>query len=513
MLKKLKKIAFSRVFIVSLLILIQFLIIFLFLAQFRKYFFFYYTADFILSLIFAIRITDIDSNMAYKLAWCITVAVFPLFGIAMYWLFSGNKMSKRRVKKMTFINSILENNIGKNDDIAWLLEGKDKVAYRQSNYIQRASACPVFTNCDSVYYSSGEEVFPVILEELEKAKKYIFMEYFIIGEGEMWDKIHEILLRKVKEGVKVAVIYDDFGSIKVNRLKFPSELEAEGIHCKVYHRYIPLLNGRQNNRDHRKILVIDGVTAFTGGINIADEYINVMSRFGYWKDNAVMLKGECAWSFTVMFLSMLEYLDKVPESERGDYAKYKPEESEFEVISGDGFVQPYTDSPLDYEPVGENIYLGMIAAAQEYIYITTPYLIIDEQMEEALCRAAKSGIDVRIITPGIPDKKIVKKTTESYYAKLLRSGVKIFEYEPGFIHSKVFIVDDKYATVGSVNLDYRSLYLHFECGVWMYATKSIFDVKADYIDTLKNSKEIKEWNAGFFSRLVSGMLEIIAPLL
>lgn len=329
----------------------------------------------------------------------------------------------------------------------------------------------------------------------------------------MWDKIHEILKRKAESGIDVRVIYDDIGCIMTLKRDFAKELEKEGIKCRVFHKFTPVLSARQNNRDHRKICVVDGITAFTGGINIADEYINEIVRFGYWKDNAVMVQGEAAWSFTVMFLTMWDYLCRTSITERGNYAKFKPSDVDCAKFKGTGIVQPYTDSPLDNEPVGENIYLGMLSAAHDYVWITTPYLIIDEQMEQALCRAVKSGVDVRIVTPGIPDKKIVNETTKSFYPNLIANGVKIYEYSLGFIHAKTFLCDDKYATVGSVNLDYRSLYLHFECGLWMSDTECILDIKDDFEKIFEVSRLAQVQKSSSIRRLFRGVLELLAPLL
>ena len=295
--------------------------------------------------------------------------------------------------------------------------------------------------------------------------------------------------------------------------KFAGKLEKEGIRCRVFHRFVPVLNARQNNRDHRKICVIDGKTAFTGGINLADEYINRVERFGYWKDNAVMVRGKAAWSFTVMFLTMWDYLCGTAPEKRGDYSVYAPNLEQGQSRKTSGIVQPYTDSPLDDEAVGENIYLGILAAAQEYVWITTPYLIIDERMEQALCTAVRSGIDVRIITPGIPDKKVISETTKSFYPNLLAHGVKIYEYTPGFIHAKTFLCDDRFATVGSVNLDYRSLYLHFECGVWMSGTACIADIKADFEEMFRVSRVAEEEKNSLVRRLFRAVLELLAPLL
>ncbi len=510
--KKLKKLIFSRVFVVGALILFQLFMIFSMAVEFTKYFVFYYVIMFVLEFVFVLKIINTNQNMAYKLAWVVVIFVFPAFGVALYLIFSGNRLSKRSLKKMKFIGEIAENSIGKHGSVVQSLAEDDRAAEKQAKYIFNASKYPPLLNKGLEYYKTGEEAFVSILEELEKAEKYIFMEYFIISEGEMWDRIHEILKAKVASGVDVRIIYDDIGCIMTLKRDFAKQLEKEGIKCRVFHKFLPVLSSLQNNRDHRKICVIDGKVAFTGGINIADEYINTKEKYGYWKDNAIKTTGEAAWSFTVMFLSMWEYLCHVPASKSGNYESFKPAEL---VCAGetDGYIQPYSDDPLDFEPVGENVYLGMIGAAHDYIWITTPYLIIDEQMEQALITAVKCGVDVRIVTPGIPDKKIVNETTKSYYPNLIQNGVKIYEYEPGFIHAKTFLCDDKYATVGSINLDYRSLYLHFECGVWMYKTNCLKDIKDDFEEIFSVSREAENVKCGFLRQLFRGVMELLAPLL
>lgn len=511
--KKLKKIAFSRVFPVGLLILIQFVMIFVAAIEFTKYFVVYYTLSYILGIVFVLKIISEKQTMAYKLAWTVVVLMFPPFGAAVYTIFRGNKISVGVRKLMSSMTGTTLSSVDKKDDVLAELDAADRIAEKQSEYIRNTTLCPPYKNCAVEYFPSGEVLIEPLLEELEKAEKYIFLEYFIIAKGEMWDRIHEILRRKVANGVDVRIIYDDVGSILTLDKKFNKSLEAEGIRCRVFNRFSAVLTAIQNNRNHRKICVIDGKTAFTGGINIADEYINLYEKHGYWKDNAVMVKGEAAWSFTVMFLSMWDYLEGISRTENTDYFAYRPTDDSYGRYAANGYIQPYTDNPLDDEPVGENVYLGILASAHDYVWITTPYLIIDEQMEQALCKAVKSGVDVRIVTPGIPDKKFVNETTKSYCPNLIRSGVKIYEYDPGFIHAKTFLCDDKIATVGSVNLDYRSLYLHFECGVWMYGCGCIKDIKNDFTEIFEASHEVGEEKCGFIRGVWRAVLDFLAPLL
>ena len=512
--RKLKKLhRINRLYIVGLMILVQFFFIFAAIIEFNEYFTYYFAFASLLELGFVLLILYSHQNMAYKLAWIVVILLFPLFGVAVYIIFCGNRLSEASRKRMSSITTITESAAERNDDVMEELAERDRDAAKQSGYIRTTSLCPPYRDTETTYYASGEEMFEPFLQELEAAKRYIFLEYFIIDYGEMWDRIHEILRRKVAAGVDVRLIYDDMGCITTLDKKFAKQLEAEGIKCRVFHKFIPILSAHQNNRDHRKICVIDGVCAFTGGLNLADEYINAVDRFGYWKDTAVRLKGRAAWSFTVMFLTMWDYLTMQKRRPDECYAEYRPSTEEYRAYCGGGFVQPYTDNPLDGEPVGENVYLGMIAAAHDYVWIMTPYLIIDEPMEQALCRAAKSGVDVRIVTPGVPDKKVVYENTKSYYPNLMAHGVKIYEFTPGFLHAKTFLCDDRYATVGSVNLDYRSLYLHFECGVWMYEPDCISGIRTDFEETFARSSRVTEEKCSLVRRLYRGILELIAPLM
>lgn len=511
--KRLLKFFMSRVVIVALLILAQFVIIALSMFVFFEYFALYYTLATLLSIVVVCRIVSKRDNPSYKMAWIILVLILPPFGVAVYIIFKGNKLSPKKIRQMEGMNhapltSAPEYTKHISDNFT------DLSAKKQSDYITNSASCPPYQNTGITYFASGEEFFPVMLEELKKAEKYIFLEYFIIDRGEMWDKIHKILLDKAARGVDVRIIYDDMGCINHLDTGFNRFLESEGIRCHVFNRFIPVLSARLNNRNHRKICAVDGKIAFTGGVNIADEYINKIERYGYWKDNALMLEGDAAWSMTVMFLAMWDTLDK-EDSEKEDYSKYLPDTLGKTKKNLLGIVQPYTDNPMDNRPVGETIYLNMLYSAKKYVWITTPYLIIDYTMEQALCTAAQSGVDVRIITPGTPDKRIVYEATKSTYKGLIEAGVKIYEYSPGFIHAKTFICDDKYATVGSVNLDFRSLYLHFECGVWMYDSPAIFDVKSDYEETLTQCHEISEEDCkvGVVRSAVRSVLALMAPLI
>jgi Phosphatidylserine/phosphatidylglycerophosphate/cardiolipin synthases and related enzymes len=434
----------------------------------------------------------------------------PVFGGLFYLFFKLQSSARNFKKSLTYYTTKSKKVLNQNSAVLDNFE-KDFPEYKpQIDYLINTVGFPIYQNSTTKYLATGENQYAAMIEEIKKAERYIFMEFFIIEEGRMWNNMLEILKEKAAQGVDVRVMYDDVGCFLKLPVDYDKTLEKFGIKCAIFNPFHPIWSTVQNNRDHRKIVVIDGVTAFTGGSNLADEYINAVYRFGHWKDAGIMVKGDAAWGFTVMFLQMWDTLRKSDEF----YKSFKPV-VKYDYTSSPGYVQPYDDSPLDFENVGEHIYLQIINRANKYIYITTPYLIIDENMISALKLAAKSGIDVRIITPSVPDKKIVHMTTQSYYKSLMQAGVKIYEYSPGFIHSKLFVSDDTIATVGTVNLDFRSLYLHFECGTLIYGTESIADMKKDFLDLLVmchqvTSQDIKK---NVFLRLIRLFLKLCAPLM
>ena len=431
-----------------------------------------------LSVMAAVAIVGSRMEPGYKIAWLLLVLPFPIFGGVFYLLVGGGYISKRTLKRM---RGMLEKSAAalkedfKADDLLPL--GGD--AAGQANYLERRAACPAYTNTETEYFSLGDLAFPRILEELEKAEKYIFIEYFILEPGVFWDSILAILERKAAQGVEVRVLYDDFGCMFTLPRDYDQILIQKGIQCRVFNRLMP-------------------------------EYINVRERFGHWKDSAILLEGDAVWSMTVMFLTMWDNIADWDE----DFERFRPPAAP--VRPWTGYIQPYTDTPLDREAVGQAVYLNMIAKAKNYIYITTPYLIIDVATNTALCNAAKSGVDVRIITPHIPDKRYVFEVTRAHYPPLLEAGVKIYEYTPGFIHAKNFVVDDRFAAVGTVNLDYRSLFLHFENGVWMCEAPCIQDIRKDFEATLKVSqpcslRQFKHLN--ILLQLYRSILRVFAPLM
>lgn len=513
MVKSLKKnlnLLSHRVFLVPLIMIIQLTIIFFMVFEFYNYLVIFYIICTILSLFLVLHIVNSNANPGYKIAWIIPIMALPIFGLLLYSLFGGNQLTKRQKEKLKNIYYKQLKYKDNHNLVMGELRYENISAYNQVKYIQDYSLTNLCKHTKTTYLSNGKNYFNKLIEALKNAKNYIFLEYFIISEGKMWNTILDILKQKIAEGVEVRVIYDDFGSIVTLPNNYDKTLEKEGIKTAIFNKFVPNLKSKFNNRDHRKIAIIDGQIAFTGGINLADEYIGEKVRFGHWKDNGIMLEGEAVWNFTVMFLSMWDYIKEDNE----DYEKYRSTYSK--ETSSDGYVIPYCDSPWDNEAVGETVYLNLINKANRYLYITTPYLVLDNEMITALTMAAKRGVDVHIITPGIPDKKIVNEVTKAYYEVLLKNGVKIHEYTKGFIHAKTFIIDDEYATIGTVNLDYRSLYLHFECGVWLYDCSSIYTIKQDFTSILKESKKIKMKNLGkltWFNSLKRQILKAFAPLM
>lgn len=504
----LKRVVQRVILLVSSFIL-QIGVISFFLLKYSESFFDFYLASLTLSIIIVFIIINNKSNPSYKIAWIVPVMIFPIFGGLFYLLYGGNKLSTREKLKMVIQNIEMTNSLKQDDEIIKKIGDKSIYAKNQSEYILNYAKCPVYNNTETTYFKIGEEKFEALLRELKKAEKFIFLEYFIIQEGKMFNSILEILEEKAKQGVDVRLIYDDVGCIVTLPHNYKNTLEAKGIKCRVFNPIKPFFTRRLNNRDHRKIVVIDGDVGFTGGINLADEYINEYEKHGYWKDAGIMLKGDAVWNLTVMFLSMWDYIDN-----KEDYIKFKPSKNKY--YNSKGYVQPFDDSPLINEPIGETVYLNLINKAKDYIYINTPYLIIDNEMATALKIAAKSGVDIKIVTPYIPDKKFVHAVTKSYYESFIKDGIEIYEFTPGFMHAKTFVVDDEYGVVGSINLDFRSLYLHYECGVWLYKTDSIKSMKDDYLETLKRCHKVTMEeckNTSSIRKVLRLIIRMFAPLL
>lgn len=452
----------------------------------------------------SISIAASSQKSAFKVGWILLILLMPLFGVTVYIMFNYQRATRSFAKAV-------ERSCRKVEEAYRLPCREQEVPQGGLARYLDSRGFPAYGNTHSQFFSLGEDAFAAMLEAMEQAERYIFLEFFIIEEGRMWERILQVLKRKAAQGVQVRLIYDDLGCFFLLRPDYPRLLKQYGIQCAAFNPFRPMLTAKQNNRDHRKILSVDGKVAFTGGINLADEYINEIDKFGHWKDTAVRLEGHGAWGLTAMFLQSW-YLCVGSEE---DPTAFYPWHHTPCGASGNGLVQPYCDSPMDRENVGEAVYLQIIHAARKYLYISTPYLIIDDTMVSALILAAKRGVDVRIITPHRWDKRLVHITTRSYYRELLQGGVKIFEYTPGFIHSKVFASDDRVATVGTVNLDFRSLYLHFECGVCLYETHSVTQIKQDTDKLFAMCQPItpEDCRGNFLLRVVQDVMRLFAPLL
>lgn len=478
--KKLAHFLVKKPFSVTLLILIQLITIYFAVFSLSQQFELFYTLQFFLNAILVIYILNRYDNPSYKMTWIMFILGVPIVGFITYLLFGGRKVPK---PLSVGINAM-------SDDQKPLLVQDEKVIHkvrraidrRNIEYLLRNSGYPVYENERVLYYPTGESKFQALLHALEKAEKFIFLEYFIIKEGIVFNSIFEILKEKVKAGVDVKFMFDDAGATTLPH-DFVDGLKEAGIQVAVFNPIRPVLAIRMNNRDHRKIAVIDGKIGFIGGMNLADEYININSKYGHWKDVAISIEGEAVYALSLMFLQFFDYTTKT----RSDYQKYKVQ---FDQDFEDGLVQVYSDSPTDEEAVSENAHINLISTASHYVYIMTPYLVIGNEMMTALTTAAKSGIDVRIVVPHIPDKHYVFSVTRSNYERLTKNGVRIYEYLPGFVHGKVMVADGKMAIVGTSNLDFRSYYLHFECGALLIDTPCIEDIVLDFKSTMSQSLEI-----------------------
>ena len=502
---------FLRIGITAILILVQIALFSLLLIYFVHWWPIVTVAMYFFSLLVLLFIIRNDDEAGYKIGWIIVVFFLSPAGGLLYLLFGGNRPARKlhyAINREHQANSQL---LKQNAEVYHGVETANKRTARLVSYINRTAHAPAYENTFTKYYSFGQDMFADMLVELKKAQHFIFMEYFIIGEGYVWDTVLEVLRKKVKEGVEVRLMYDGTCSISLLPYEYPKQLREYGIQCKEFGPIVPILSTSQNNRDHRKICVVDGKVAFTGGVNLADEYINKKVRFGHWKDTAIKIEGDAVQSFTMMFLQMWNITERQPE----DYAKYLTEKQPG-FSRKDGYIIPYGDSPFDHENVGEEVYFHILNHAKKYVHIMTPYLILDNEMIDALTRAAKGGIEVQIIMPHIPDKPYAFYLAKTYYEELIAGGVEIYEYTPGFVHAKVFTSDDDTATVGSINLDYRSLYLHFECGVFIYRNPVVRDIEKDFQETLAKCQKVtmtEVRNRSTFVKIYGQVLRIVAPLM
>lgn len=508
--KGVKAIIYGRTLFVVLAFIVQFALVIASYVYLKDYSMAVYAAFVIIGILVVLHLFNGRENPDFKLVWMLPILMFPVFG-AMFYLYilmqPGTKIIRNRLEKLAGETT---DYVKQEESVKEALNRESGLMAHFSDYMYRFGHCPVYGETQAKYYPLGDDQFKDILAELRKAEKFIFLEYFIVEEGVMWNSILEILKEKAKEGVEVRVMYDGMCVLALLPYFYPRLLQEDGIQCKMFSPIHPLFSSHYNNRDHRKILVIDGKVAFTGGTNLADEYINQKHPFGQWKDTAVMLKGRAVEKFTYLFLEMWNISEQKPEN----YDQYRS--PKLEQIRQDGYFIPYGVSPFGEERTGRRVYLDILNTAKKYVHIMTPYLILDYEMMMALVYAAKRGIDVKIIMPHIPDKKAVFALAKTYYNELLEAGISIYEYTPGFVHAKIFVSDDEKAVVGTVNLDYRSLYHHFECGVMMYKNSEIHAIEEDYGKTLKQCQKVTENDYArqkFTDRMIGKVLRIFAPLM
>ena len=498
----------TRIIISAILLMVQLALLAWGVFSLSEHFFAIYVTSEIIAVITVIYIINRRGNPSYKIAWIVFILLVPVFGISVFLLWGGGRVMPHLKKKMHICESHYMPFLDDDEHIRRKLRYDDFHHSRQAEYLSNESKYPVYDGTSVEYLSPGEKFLPRFLEELEKATRYIYIEFFIIAEGQMWDSVYEILRRKAKDGVEVKVLFDDFGSIKRQHKDFITRVQKDGIKIAIFNKIKPSMDVFMNNRNHRKIVVIDGKVAVTGGLNLADEYINAIERFGYWLDCAVIVKGKAVKSFLAMFCITWEFTT----GHRIDMESHLSETMELTR----GYVLPYADEPLDENNPAEGIYMQILNTAQKYVYIASPYLIIDSTMITVLKMAVKSGVDVRIVTPHVPDKWYVHPVTQYNYLELLEAGVRIYEYTPGFIHSKIFLSDDRIATVGTVNMDYRSFMLHFECGVWVSDPDVAVTIRNDFDAILAASEEVKleEWKkSSILSRLKRALLHIFSPFM
>ena len=510
--KKLFSVIYGRTAIILLFVFIQLAVMILGVYALADYWTYLYGVFIVMGIIVVIYIINDKGNPAFKMTWILCIMALPLFGTFFYVYVKtqlGTRYIGKRLKELR-----KETEPYMQQDMVIINEMKQKSLSNKnlSYYLGKHLGFPTYGNTRLEFYPIGEAKFEALLRELRKAEKFIFMEYFIVEESYMWDEVRKVLEEKAEEGVEVRFMYDGMCSISLLPYDYPKYLQSKGIQCKMFNPIRPILSTIQNNRDHRKICVIDGKVGFTGGINLGDEYINRKERFGHWKDTAILLEGDAVKSLTIMFLEMWNVGRRVSE----DYSAYLAEPEKKEFDSELGYVLPYGDNPYDDENVGEEVYFHILNHAKEYVHIMTPYLILDNEMITTLTRVAKSGVEVIIIMPHIPDKPYAFAVAKTYYKELIEAGVQIYEYTPGFVHAKIFVSDDDTATVGTINLDYRSLYLHFEDGVFIYRNKVIDDIENDFQKTLEKCqlvtlKDVKE--RSIKTKIEGQILRLFAPLM
>jgi cardiolipin synthase len=502
------KFKLKRSYLISALILIQVVLLFFAVWNLSHRAEYLYTITEALNIVAVIIIIYNRQNPAYKLTWVALILIVPLFGILIYFIAGTQYLSLKVKKRLEHSQNFNKELRVQKLEVLGELKKDSEIYFRQVKYILNTDKKPVYKGTNAKLLTPGEKMFEVFLEELKKAEEFILLEYFVISSGQMWDSIYDILKQKAKDGIEVKLIYDDMGSIDYVKKNFHNELESFGIRVCIFNPFMPVISKFMNYRDHRKIAIVDGNVAFTGGFNIGDEYINVTHPHGNWKDVGIMLTGDAVWSFIIMFLDMWQIIT----GEKLNFERYRTTST----CIDDGFFLPFDDNPVNKVNIAESVYMQLINNAKQYIYITTPYLILDNEMASMLCIAARSGVDVRIITPHIADKWFVHMLTRSNYQRLLENGVKIYEYTPGFIHAKTLVCDNEVGIIGTVNMDYRSFYLQFECAVWIYKSSILSDIKEDFMATIDISERIdkEKWNKrNKFIKIAEMLLNLFAPMM
>ena len=505
------RVLFSRVGLITLMLLLQIALLLVAFLALNRYLPQLIAVQSVFVAVMVLYLLNSEHDPSSKVTWLVFIMITPIFGTRFLFFTQMNFGHRRlgglfraQVEKTRYALSQDEQTVA-------ALKEADPSSAGIARYLARTGCFPVYRGCNTQYFRLGEDMFDRIMEEMAKAEHFIFLEFFIIQEGQMLGEMLELLSRKAAEGVEVRLIYDGMNEFFFVPRDYPKKLEQLGIRCKVFAPLRPFLSTHYNYRDHRKILVIDGHTAFTGGVNLADRYINLEEVFGHWKDTGLMIRGEAARSFTLMFLQNWNMTEKEPT-----YEPYLHAEQAAEPSAGDGFVIPYASSPLERSRAGEMVYIDILNRAQRYVHIMTPYLILDGELETALCFAAERGVEVSIIMPGVPDKKMPYALAKTFYPQLMRAGVKIYEYTPGFVHAKCFVSDDCRAVVGTINLDYRSLYHHFECAAYLYGTEAVRDVESDFQATAALCHEVKPRdlrNLNVLTRLSGVLLKAAETLL
>lgn len=509
--KGIQRIIFSRAGIFLLLILLQLGLFVVTSEILQEYMIFIHGSFTVLGVVVLIYIINSEGNPAFKMTWMLCVMASPAVGTLGY-IFVKNQIGSRWMgERLATLKLETDPYMQQDIEVMDALRESKPANANLAHFLSGPLGFPTYRNTEVTYFPLGEDKFEALIPELKKARKFIFMEYFIVEEGYMWETILDVLIDKAAQGVEVRFMYDGMCAISMLPYDYPEQIQRYGIKCKMVSPIRPFLSTVQNNRDHRKICVIDGKTGFTGGVNLGDEYINKKERFGHWKDTAIMLKGDAVQSLTMLFLQMWN----VDERQQDNYQRYLTPKRP--MTDPDlGYVLPYGDSPFDNENVGEEVYFHILNHAKKYVHIMTPYLILDNEMITTLTRTAKSGIEVIIIMPHIPDKWYAFAVAKTYYRELIKAGVQIYEYEPGFVHAKVFVSDDDTATVGTINLDYRSLYLHFECGVFIYDNAVVKDVEQDFQNTLKRCHKvslIEVKKQPLHLKVAGHVLRLFAPLM